>query len=448
MTDNLRKSGIDIVGDIPWGTHLCQFYKTKEDLLDLLVPFMKAGLENNEFCMWVTSDPLPVEEVEKTLEEALPGYRRFKARGQMEVVPHTDWYLKDGYFDMRRVLGGWFEKLDAALEKGFDGIRVTGNTAWLEESNWDSFTAYEEELNKIIGDYSLIAICTYSLDKCGASEVIDVVKNHQYALIEREGEWEMIESSERRKAREALREEIAEKLLRANKELDGYARAVSHDLRGPLSAAALANEVLKDSLSDPDPESLRAEAEESTAVIERNLGKCYDLIDDLLALAEAGQQPVRVSDIDVTSVVKEILREQEKIIREKSFEARMDENLGNIRANETQVYQLFSNLLVNAIRHNDSERPIVEIRYLGKDEKGGHRYRVRDNGSGIPPEHAEDIFRPFFKSGKGSDTGVGLSIVKRVVETYSGEIKAYNDGGAVFEFSLSPAPISRRSGKP
>ena len=58
MNKSLRHSGIDIIGDVPWGTHFCQFYQTKEDLMDILVPFFKAGLENNEFCIWVMSEPL------------------------------------------------------------------------------------------------------------------------------------------------------------------------------------------------------------------------------------------------------------------------------------------------------------------------------------------------------------------------------------------------------
>lgn len=59
-----RRSGIDLVGDIPWGMHFCQFYETKGDLIDILVPYFKAGLESNEFCMWVTADPLDVEEAQ------------------------------------------------------------------------------------------------------------------------------------------------------------------------------------------------------------------------------------------------------------------------------------------------------------------------------------------------------------------------------------------------
>jgi len=61
MGGNLRKSGIEALGNVPWGTHFCQFYQTTEDLTDILVPYFKSGLENNEFCFWVTSQPLGVE---------------------------------------------------------------------------------------------------------------------------------------------------------------------------------------------------------------------------------------------------------------------------------------------------------------------------------------------------------------------------------------------------
>lgn len=69
VENELRKSGLKLIGNIPWGTHLCQFYKTKKDLIDILVPYFKAGLENNEFCMWVASDPLSVEDAEAALKK-------------------------------------------------------------------------------------------------------------------------------------------------------------------------------------------------------------------------------------------------------------------------------------------------------------------------------------------------------------------------------------------
>jgi len=181
-THTLRKSGIEVVGDVPWGTHLCQFYETKEDLVDILVPYFKAGLENNEFCMWVTSEPLSSKEAEKALRKAVPTVDRYLKRGQIEIVPHTEWYLKDGVFNLERVLNAWLDKLNQALAEGYDGIRVTGNTAWLEKKDWKDFADYEEGVNNVIGKFRMIAICTYSLGKCGATEVIDVVRKRALGM--------------------------------------------------------------------------------------------------------------------------------------------------------------------------------------------------------------------------------------------------------------------------
>ncbi len=68
MEGQVRRTAIDVVGDVPWGTHFCQFYQIKEDLLDILVPYFRAGLKDNEFCMWVTSEPLNVEDAKKALK--------------------------------------------------------------------------------------------------------------------------------------------------------------------------------------------------------------------------------------------------------------------------------------------------------------------------------------------------------------------------------------------
>lgn len=200
----LRKTGIDILGNAPWGTHFCQFYETKEDLLSILVPYFKAGLENNEFCMWVTSQALTKNDALEAMRKAVPDFNRFLNTGQIEIIPYDNWYLGDGVFELKRVLTAWIDRLNSALAKGYDGLRVTGNTAWLETKDWRNFVDYEEELNSVIGSYRIIAICSYSLDKCNASEILDVMVNHQFALIRRDGIWEIIESTEYKRAREAL----------------------------------------------------------------------------------------------------------------------------------------------------------------------------------------------------------------------------------------------------
>jgi len=207
MGQKMRKMGIDLIGDVPWGTHFCQFYQTQQDLIDILVPYFQAGLENNEFCMWVTSEPLSEKEVQKAMRKAVPNFERYLTRGQIEIVPHAQWYLKNGTFDLQRVLKAWIDKLNQALAKGYDGMRVTGNTAWLEKRDWRNFAHYEEEVNRVIGKYRMMDICSYCLDKCSAFELIDVVRNHQFALVRREGEWELIGSFERKWMQEELERE-------------------------------------------------------------------------------------------------------------------------------------------------------------------------------------------------------------------------------------------------
>lgn len=210
MAQDRRKTGIDIIGDIPWGTHLCQFFQTDEDLIDILVPYFRTGLESNEFCIWVTAEPLDKEKAEEAIRRDVPGFDQYVKRGQIEIVPHAECFLKDGVFNLQRVLNDWIDKLSHAISQGYDGMRVMSNTAWLERKDWRSFTEYEEMLNNVIRKYRLLAICTYSLDKCGASELLDVISNHQFALIKRKGEWVISESAERKWLENALKERVKE----------------------------------------------------------------------------------------------------------------------------------------------------------------------------------------------------------------------------------------------
>jgi len=206
MGKNTRSSGIDIIGDVPWGTHLCQFYREKEDLMDMLVPFFKAGLENNELCVWITAQPVEVKEAKEALRKAAPEIDVYLEKGQMEIIPYTHGYVKEGVFDPERVVGSWVEKIHRVLASGYDGLRATGDTRWLEKEGWDDFVDYEKKVDALIDKNNVIALCPYSLDMCSEIEIIDVVSNHQFALIKRKEKWERIENFGRKRAEKALQE--------------------------------------------------------------------------------------------------------------------------------------------------------------------------------------------------------------------------------------------------
>src|SRR5882757_6198709 len=218
----MRKTGVDVVGDMPWGTHFCLFYDTKADLLETLVSYCKAGLESHEFCLWVVAEPLAVEDARRALQRAVSDFDRYFADHSIEIVAARDWYLQDGTFDLNRVIGGWNEKLASASARGYAGVRVTGDTAWLEKKDWKDFCEYEESLNQAVANQRLAVLCTYPLAACGAGEILDVVRTHQFAVTKRRGSWDVIETAGHKQAKaeiKRLNEELEQRVLERTSEL-------------------------------------------------------------------------------------------------------------------------------------------------------------------------------------------------------------------------------------
>jgi len=246
MAIALSKTGISVVGDMPWGTHFCQFFETKEDLLDILIPYFKTGLENNEFCMWVVSDPLNEEEARNSLRQTVPEADRYLAAGRIEFVPHTKWYLKEGVFDLERVVNGWNEKLAGALARGYAGMRVNGNDAWLTQENLKVFSQYEKKLNEMIANQRMIVLCSYPLATSGAAEIFDVAHTHHFAIARRKGAWQVLETPELKQAKaeiNKLNETLEEKVILRTNDL----AATNQELRNEIIERNRMEEELRNS---------------------------------------------------------------------------------------------------------------------------------------------------------------------------------------------------------
>lgn len=225
-----------------------------------------------------------------------------------------------------------------------------------------------------------------------------------------------------------------EELKRTNRELDAYAYVVSHDLRGPLSAIISAAGMLEELAARVSEGEGGSQLRRLARVIAGSADNAEELILNLLSLAKAGQAPRETARLEVSEVVRKVVGDRAQAIQEGGVEMRVDEEMGELHADPTHIYQLFGNLIDNAIEYNDNPEPVVSVSYLGTEE-GVHRYVVSDNGPGIPEEDLERIFEPLFR-GKGGGTGIGLATVKKIVDIYGGGIRAYNQGGACFEFTL------------
>jgi len=244
MATEMRKTGVDVVGDMPWGTHFCLFYETRADLLETLVSYCKAGLESQEFCLWVVAEPLTGEDARLALKRVVPDLDQYLADHSIEIVAARDWYLQDGTFDLKRVISGWNEKLTSASARGYSGVRVTGDTAWLEKKDWKDFCEYEESLNQAIAGQRLAVLCTYPLVACGAAEILDVVRTHQFAVTKRRGSWDVIETAGHKQAKaeiKRLNEELEERVLERTSQL----MAVNRELTSEVLQRQRAEEALQ-----------------------------------------------------------------------------------------------------------------------------------------------------------------------------------------------------------
>lgn len=206
MEADITPSGIPAVGPVRWGTHICQLYETPQDMADVLIPYFKTGLERNELCHWVTSEHFSAEHAKSALRAAYPNLDTAIARGQITIMDRRDWYQRGGDFDAAAVVNGWLSHEESARSLGYAGYRLTGDTLWLEPHEWDAFHHYETLVNQAFGPRRIIGLCTYCMSRCGASEILDLVNTHTFAVARRRGTWEVVESPATKMAKAELAE--------------------------------------------------------------------------------------------------------------------------------------------------------------------------------------------------------------------------------------------------
>ncbi len=190
---------------IRWGAHLCQLYESGQDVIDVLVPFFRRGLEENALCLWLAPMPLR-QEVMEALREGIPHLNKYQRQGQIQAIPHADWYLLDGRFSVSAAIGSAAGALKQAKQAGFKGIWAAGDTSWLDRNDWPVMVGYEETLFNLMVDIPTVALCTYPIQMVGAAEALDVYRLHRSVLVKRGGEWGIAESLGQAMGEKALRD--------------------------------------------------------------------------------------------------------------------------------------------------------------------------------------------------------------------------------------------------
>jgi C4-dicarboxylate-specific signal transduction histidine kinase len=472
MTTALRDTGIGPVGEMPWGTHFCHFYETTEDLLETLLPFFKAGLESNEFCAWVWSEPLTEDGVWQALERAVPGLDRYEPDQSIEVLNARDVYLAGGEIDLRRIIDNWNAKLQQALSRGYQGIRVTGNAAWLEQKQWADFLDYEAALNRGISDQPMLVLCTYPLTTTGAIEFLDVTATHQFAVAKRRGRWEVVETPQLAQAKAEiarlnrdLEQRVLERTMQLEAAIQDQAQAwsalqetqkalahvtrlttiseltasLAHQVNQPLAAIAANAAASLHWLAHTPPAT--GEAMEAMQLVIRDAERAGDLITHARALVKKSDDGKGLVDVNVT--IREVLSFVRSELAEYGIavEEALAEGLVLVLADRVQLQQLLLNLIMNGIEAmaevTARPRRLAISSERGHGEGGaGVLVAIRDAGIGTAGD-LERLFEPFFTT-KRDGLGMGLSIGRSIAEAHGGRLCARRnaDHGLTFHLLL------------
>ncbi|MFZ0321801.1 MAG: MEDS domain-containing protein [Candidatus Sulfotelmatobacter sp.] len=176
--------------DMPWGSHICQFYNRKEDLLKMLVPYFKQGLEKNDACVWLVGD-LTIEEATNALAAAVPDLQRYLSKGQMQIRHYTEFYTNpNGTVKPADELSDQFAEMGSAVRaKGFAGLRASGAVSWIKnEESMSRFMDYETKVHCAIQGSRIMAVCTYPARAAGLHRCRELIHNHGKIYVKR-GEW-------------------------------------------------------------------------------------------------------------------------------------------------------------------------------------------------------------------------------------------------------------------
>ncbi len=226
------------------------------------------------------------------------------------------------------------------------------------------------------------------------------------------------------------KESLLQNLRKSNDELQEYAHIVSHDLKSPLrSINALMSWIREDNEGKLDNVSLQ-----NMDLIETTLEKMELLISDVLEYSSIGSNSLNRDDVDLNDLVEDLKR---ILFLPDHININILNPLPVVKGEKTKLQQLFQNLISNAIKFNDKAHGIIEIDV--KEETSFYQFSISDNGVGIDKQYHNKIFKIFHALNKSKDsTGIGLTIVKKIIDLYKGEIWIESEvgQGTIFYFTL------------
>lgn len=458
------------------GDHLCLIYHSAAEQTAALVPYFKAGFGAEERCLFV-GHGTSARRLERALQGAGVDVGAECDRGSLLFLTRRETWLPGGRFDPGAMMDLLRQAEQQALDDGFQGLRATWNMAWVLEGTPGSerLLEYEAHLNRFLAGSRTCALCRYSRDGSPAELIQSALHTHPLAVLgdhicpnafyeppdmvlgdqspNERIDW-MLAQLQRARFSEQKLEDLTLRLSQKRAALERADRAKSellsmlaHELRNPLGTISNALQVLR--LRDESDETSRRTIEAA----ERQVLHQALLIDDLLEASRVtrGEVELQCEDLDLTNLVRETAEGHREALREAGLKLDLElpEEPLPIRGDALRLSQVVSNLMDNAAKFTPAGGS-VGVR-VGRAEDGRRAVvRVRDSGAGIPAEELPFVFEVFAQGDHSLDRsrgglGVGLAVVKGLVEMHGGEVEARSEGagkGSEFELRIPLDPAA------
>jgi signal transduction histidine kinase len=264
------------------------------------------------------------------------------------------------------------------------------------------------------------------------NEMLEQIQHRDSELVKAKGELEIRvqeRTSELTNANEHLKDEIGERekaehkqtdllkeLESANQELKDFAYIASHDLKAPLRAI----KTLSDWISTDYADKLDQDGQEQLKLLRQRVDRMHNLIDGILQYSRVGRVREKIVNVDLNTLLPDII---DTLAPPENIKITVETQLPTVKCEETRVTQVFQNLLSNAVKYMDKPKGLIKV---GCAEEGEFwKFYVCDNGPGIEQKHFERIFKIFQTLAPRDEfesTGIGLTVVKKIVELYGGKI--------------------------
>ena len=432
------------------GDHLCAIYETDDEWLGTTVPYFVEGLARREACVYVAPQKNTAH-LDVALRAVGVNVDAELRRGALRFATPEATYLRPGRFDPDVMISLWQELIDAAGAEGYTSLRVAGCPTWINDEvpGVERWAEYEAQMSERFRGRRVIKLCEYDRRLFSPTVLLDVLRSHPFAVVRgavRANLFVGMANARAESDRSKLDDDLADALAReraarlaaeaACRKKDEFIAVFSHELRTPLASAVVAAALIE-RLSPTDPRAVTARE-----VLGRQLDQARRLVDDLLDIERvtAGKVELAAKSVDLAQLVRDsvagILIPTHRFDIDAS-PARVMGDLGRLR-------QIIGNLLTNAMKHTPAGGSIR----LSVGQHGGEVVlRVDDSGGGMPPELVGRAFEAFVQGQAPGSTpsglGLGLSVVRRLVELHGGRVDALSEGlghGSSFVVRFPAAP--------